>query len=517
MEMALTKKGLVIFFVAIFVLILTTGGASARTLVVNQTDPACSDSPEGLYYGTIQTAINAAIAGDTIIVCPDTYKENIVVNKSNIVIQALGGQSVTIISSNETSKHVVNITDQTNVTLDGFTIRDARNDVGGGYVAGINMENATYCTISTNNVTNISATLDTYVFGIRLNNSHHNKFSLSTSVSAITSETYPAYGIWLGSSNNNIFTNTTIRDIVGTYADGIYIDYGETVRFYQTVIERVNVLPDLPFASAAGIYVDSDLINGSFTDTNISDIAGKRYADGIYIYNGENVRFDPTVIERVNGSNSAYGIYGHIINGSFTDTTITEIISGSGTTSYGVYLLDSTGNIFSGGNIYSTGEPRIDYAVWLENCTHNTINESDIRNNGHGFWLNQSDNNVIERNMIVNNTALAISGVHLTSDSDNNELHENCFYYNGYWYLQALDNGSANNFDRNYWEPPPGPSGEPYLITGTANNRDYYPLACCPPCAVEAFEVPAVTPLGLITLVGLLSAIAAVAIVRKRR
>jgi parallel beta-helix repeat protein len=352
-----------------------------------------------------------------------------------------------------------------------------------------------------------------YADGIYINNGENVSFDPTVIERVNGSDS--AAGIYVNYELiNGSFTDTTIRDIAGnTTARGIYISRGENVSFDPTVIERINASSH----SAAGIYVFYYLINGSFSDTNIRDIAGNRYADGIYIYYGENVCFYETFIERVNASDWPYGIYGHIINGSFTDTTITEITSGSGTTSYGVYLFNSTGNVFFGGKIYSTGEPRIDYAVWLENCTHNTINESEIRDNGHGFWLNQSDNNTIERNMIVNNTALAISGVHLTSDSDNNELHENCFYYNGYWYLQALDNGSANNFDRNYWEPPPGPTEDPYFITGTANNSDHHPLTYCPLCAVEAFEVPALTPIGLIVLVSLLSAIAAVAIVRKRR
>ncbi len=75
--------------------------------------------------GSIQAAINMSNPGDTIIVHNGTYTENVVVNKSNILIRSANGSAVTIVQSNRTDMHVFNITDQNNVTLDGFTIRDA--------------------------------------------------------------------------------------------------------------------------------------------------------------------------------------------------------------------------------------------------------------------------------------------------------------------------------------------------------------------------------------------------------
>jgi parallel beta-helix repeat protein len=139
-------------------------------------------------------------------------------------------------------------------------------------------------------------------------------------------------------------------------------------------------------------------------------------------------------------------------------------------------MYGNSGNVFSGGSIYSTDEPRIDYAVWLKNCTHNTINESEILNNGHGFWLNESDNNTIERNMIVNNTALAISGAYLTTDSDYNEIHWNCFIDNGIEF-QAWDDGMNNDWAGNFWDDWNGIGS--YPINGSANSEDSSPLAFC--------------------------------------
>ncbi|MGB3458852.1 MAG: PEGA domain-containing protein [Halobacteriota archaeon] len=74
---------------------------------------------------SIQAAINMSNPGDTIIVHNGTYIENVVLNRSNILIRSANGSAVTIVQSNRTDMHVFNITDQENITLDGFTIRDA--------------------------------------------------------------------------------------------------------------------------------------------------------------------------------------------------------------------------------------------------------------------------------------------------------------------------------------------------------------------------------------------------------
>ncbi len=74
---------------------------------------------------SIQAVINMANPGDTIIVHNGTYTENVVVNRSNITLRSANGSAVTIVESNRTDMHVFNITDQNNVTLEGFTIRDA--------------------------------------------------------------------------------------------------------------------------------------------------------------------------------------------------------------------------------------------------------------------------------------------------------------------------------------------------------------------------------------------------------
>ena len=109
------------------------------------------------------------------------------------------------------------------------------------------------------------------------------------------------------------------------------------------------------------------------------------------------------------------------------------------------------------------------YGIYLNDSKWNKIRNCYIHDNGHGIYLYNSSYNTIERNIIENNM-LVDTGTHIKSGSYN-EIHENCFINN---YPQAYDDGSNNNWDRNYWDPPID------TIPGSANSRDNDPLPYCP-------------------------------------
>jgi len=154
--------------------------------------------------------------------------------------------------------------------------------------------------------------------------------------------------------------------------------------------------------------------------------------------------------------------------------------------------------------------------IFLRDEWENEIADNTIEDNGEGIGVFGSYNNSIEGNTIRNNTGSKRTGVYVDEYSDENQIHGNCFFYNEPY--QAWDDfsvGDSNHWDGNYWEPEPGEEpGDPFLIPGNAEARDDTPLKQCPMCPVP---VPALIPFGIVVLAGLLSAIAALAIVRKRR
>jgi len=440
------------FIAAIFAIFaLVAFSATASAAIIDVPSPGNE---------TIQQAINNASAGDTILVNATAYNaqgiaETIIVNKSDIIIRSVSGRAV--VSAGGASEHVFDITDQTNVTLQGFEIRDAHGTTKD--VAGIYMNNASECNISDNIVTDISTPVWSFknAYGIYLDDSSDNSFGSSTSVCNLSAD-MSAYGIYLDSSSNNTFSSST----------SVYNLYGDW--------------------DAYGIRLDSSSNNTFSSSTSVYNLSSEMAASGIYLgYSSNNTFSSSTSVCNLSAYWDAFGISleDNSDDNECHDCTISNITAAGTTDAYGVYIISGSDN--------------------------NSLLDGEIRDNDHGIWIDNSDNNTIVRNMIVNNTAH--TGVHLNETANYTEIHENCFYDN---VPQAMDNGTDNNWTGNYWSPPPGGPSD-YSIPGAAGSKDNDPLPYCPLKKPQApAQVPALTPIGMIALVGLLSVIAAISI-RKRR
>lgn len=103
---------------------------------------------------TIQAGINAAANGDTVLVAPGTYFENIDFMGKAITLKSSGGPKVTIIDGMQ-KDNVVKITNKetTTTVLEGFTIQ---NGFGTTYIsgAGVSMQFSSYATIVGNIIRN---------------------------------------------------------------------------------------------------------------------------------------------------------------------------------------------------------------------------------------------------------------------------------------------------------------------------------------------------------------------------
>jgi hypothetical protein len=94
--------------------------AATRWVSPNAFGPAPGTSCTIAGYVTIQGAINAANAGDTVNVCPGTYVENITINKANLKVSSTAGFSVTIVRAAVVNS-VVTVTG-INASIAGFTL-----------------------------------------------------------------------------------------------------------------------------------------------------------------------------------------------------------------------------------------------------------------------------------------------------------------------------------------------------------------------------------------------------------
>jgi hypothetical protein len=413
--MANSRKAIGIFIIATIVAILAFVALSATATAAVITVPSAGNE-------TIQQAINNASDGDTILVNATAYAgttETIDVNKSDIIIRSVNGRAV--VSAGGASDHVFDITDQTNVTLEGFTIRDAQGT--SGYVAGIYMYNATECTISNNTVTNISATVPHSAYGIDLWYSNNNTFSSSITVSNITGQY--AHGIYLYHSSNNGFSaSTSVSTINGNSVYGIYLSSSSSNNTFSADTSVSNVTAT--DGDAHGIYLGSSSNYKTFSaSTSVSTItATNRGAHGIYLgYSSNNTFSADTSVSNVTATDDdAYGIsLSSASNNTFSASTSVSTITATNREAYGIRLMNSNNNRFSAStsvsNVTATNSKA--YGIFLYESSNNTFSASTSVSNvtatdgtAYGISLGEfSDDNTF-------------TGVTITPTINGNESYE---------------------------------------------------------------------------------------------
>ena len=161
---------------------------------------AANLSVAGGQYNTIHQAVDAANPGDTVVVAPGTYAENVVVNKP-LTITGTG-----TVQAADSSKDVFLVTSQ-GVHIDGLTVT--------GGVSGVDVANASSCVIS--NINAHDNVRGVYLAGAT--NSEVRNSNLSNN----------GYGVYCDYASSSTIANNVATGEKGTgntLGDGVYIYYG---------------------------------------------------------------------------------------------------------------------------------------------------------------------------------------------------------------------------------------------------------------------------------------------------
>ncbi|HYA33643.1 MAG TPA: NosD domain-containing protein [Candidatus Bathyarchaeia archaeon] len=173
-------------------------------------------------YRTIQQAVNAAKPGDSVLIGPGNYTENVLVNKP-LTLAAADQSAPPVVQAADSGKEVLLI------QSDGVRIQGLR--VTGG-TSGVAIEQASNCTI-TNCIVNGN------VFGVYMIGATSNTVSNSNLNSN-------GFGIYLdGSARNTLSGNSGLNEKGGggnaTYSDAIYLYYSDSNSVTQNNLSANHV------------------------------------------------------------------------------------------------------------------------------------------------------------------------------------------------------------------------------------------------------------------------------------
>ncbi|RJS71684.1 hypothetical protein CW714_05405, partial [Methanophagales archaeon] len=439
-EMDENVKHLVFGMCVAFVLLCAFVGVSVALASAStwHVDDDLADYPDA-NFTKIQDAVDAASPGDTIIVYPGTYTENVDINKDHLTIKSENGADSTIVQAVNPNDHVFEVTaDYVNIT--GFTVIGAT----GRYPSGIYLNSANHCSISNNNVS------DNF-YGIYLKNNSNNNIIASNSASNNW------VGVILGYASNNAISS---NDLNTNVKSGIWLSYSSS----NTIINN-----DVRSNSYNGIslYYSG---NNTLKENTISD-----HTENFNVYGYYDLFY---LVQNIDASNKVDGkpIY-YLVNQQNLqipkDAGYVGIVNCKSIIVRDLILTNNRHGVL----LAFTNDSRI------ENVT--------ASDNSIGFELTYSHNNTLTYNVASKNTYAGIYSYY----SDKNIISNNNLINNT---IQAYDNTGTNSWDNgypsggNYWSDYNGSdifSGSyqnitgsdgigdtPYNIPGGAGAQDRYPF-----------------------------------------
>jgi len=340
-------------------------GSFVVTIVTAQWNEVAASTPSVPSGGSIQDAIDAASAGDTIYIAAGTYTENVVVNKA-VTLRGAGPDVCTVTAASSTT-HVFNVTAD-GVTISGFTITGCTDAA-----YGINLEGVDGCCIFGNKL------LDNPI-AIALRPGSDDNVIESNYIS-----TTGDFGISLISSDNNLIKGNRVElDSVG---QAIWVD---TCSNCEIIANACSV------TSGSAIRLVGNMGDGYFSGNIVRGNVCKDSTIGISLNNGADNLIESNICTNIGNAIR--------IDASYGKTSSGNIIRGN-------RLVNGWSAAIAAVNWCWPPEFEREYGFY-ENIL---ITENEIYNNRAGIYLTGGDTT----NWPVDATAFAVNNNNIAG----NELY----------------------------------------------------------------------------------------------
>jgi len=265
-------------------------------------------------YTTIQLAIDAAVNGDTVLVAPGAYVENIDFKGKAITVMSSNGAEKTIIDGSQNGNSIATFKtgEGLNSILDGFCVQNGSAGEGGGVFC----DNASSPTIMNCVITANTANYNGG--GICCKNMSSPMITECTITGNIVSLYYGGGVYSIVNSSPTIIGCAIMNNMAHSHGGGIYCDDATLLTVADCCINGNTIT----YGTGGGIACFSSTINVS--NCNINSNTAYSHGGGIYVYNCNSTVINCTMID-----NSAYYLAGGICCDTTSMTVVNSILRGS--------------------------------------------------------------------------------------------------------------------------------------------------------------------------------------------
>jgi predicted outer membrane repeat protein len=463
-------------------------GAYENPYGVPQYQPQVLNVPA--IYSSIQAALTAANATDTVLVQPGTYEENIIWPETNgIKLISAGDSSNTIIDGGGVSSVIYmnpqTATIDTTTLIQGFKITNGGNVSSGSglylFNSGLTLKNASFVNnnnISTSNTGTggggifvISSTLiihaviiiDNFAkYGAGMYGDNSDIYAEELFVSTNGSSDSPSSGGGACINNSNVFFSNF------TFINNFASDNGGLL-LKNCAISLINgEITNNTASNSGGIKFHNS--TGTITSTKVSNnSASGNHGGGIYLRRSA-VNMSDLIVENNFANIGGGGIYirADRSDGLIPSLVNSKIINNSSNYGGGIFISDISNNPAIGGNIFFENYADYGGAISIDNSNLN-LNDNGFYNNnalqGSAIHLYQSSTAEMSLLTIIKNIDAIESAIYVEA-GNLFTIHDSNIHNNGVG-IQNDDNQNFINAINNYW----GHSSGPYHPTQNSSGQ----------------------------------------------
>ncbi|WP_440955921.1 NosD domain-containing protein [Methanosarcina sp. Mfa9] len=390
-------------------------------------------------FSSIQAAVDAAWEGDTLLVSPGTYTENVRVNKSLSIISSSGNPEDTIVRGADPGEHVFNVTADS-VAISGFNVSGASGENVEGNAAGVYLKGVSGCNLSGNVLS------DSY-FGAWLIESGNCSLSGNTVAGGI-------FGIYIEGSDNNFAGNNSISSVSNC---GLWLEEASGNEISDNELQNNSY-------GVAVLGTGNELLNNTISESayyglwlgesSENKLSGNELWDNGYgvflVKSNENELYNNTI-----GGSAYYGLY---LSGSEANILRNNSMQSSTFNFMDQYLFSislhpndiDTSNLVDGKPIYYL-VGKSDFVlnsasnagtVYLIGCENVTARDLVLEKNGFGVFAFGSSNSTLY-NLTVSDNEYGLMGFFDNYRNCSNSTVENNMF--GIVFIAGNNNKLSNN------------------------------------------------------------------------